>query len=39
MIPYFPQPEVHRFGPITVHAFGAIGYLSCTVTHDHPDYL
>ena len=24
MIPYFPQPEVHLFGPITVHAFGAI---------------
>ena len=24
MIPYFPQPEFHLFGPITVHAFGAI---------------
>jgi uncharacterized membrane protein (DUF2068 family) len=24
MIPYFPQPEVHLVGPITVHAFGAI---------------
>jgi len=24
MIPYFPQPEVHLFGPFTVHAFGAI---------------
>ena len=24
MIPYFPQPEVHLFGPITIHAFGAI---------------
>ena len=24
MIPYFPQPEYHLFGPITVHAFGAI---------------
>jgi phosphatidylglycerol:prolipoprotein diacylglycerol transferase len=24
MIPYFPQPEFHLFGPVTVHAFGAI---------------
>ncbi len=24
MIPYFPQPEYHLFGPVTVHAFGAI---------------
>ena len=24
MIPYFPQPELHLFGPVTVHAFGAI---------------
>ena len=24
MIPYFPQPEVHLFGPLTVHAFGTI---------------
>ena len=24
MIPYFPQPELHLFGPLTVHAFGAI---------------
>jgi phosphatidylglycerol:prolipoprotein diacylglycerol transferase len=24
MIPYFPQPEVHLFGPFTIHAFGAI---------------
>jgi phosphatidylglycerol:prolipoprotein diacylglycerol transferase len=24
MIPYFPQPEVHLFGPVTIHAFGAI---------------
>jgi phosphatidylglycerol:prolipoprotein diacylglycerol transferase len=24
MIPYFPQPEYHLFGPLTVHAFGAI---------------
>ncbi len=24
MIPYFPQPELHLFGPITIHAFGAI---------------
>ena len=24
MIPYFPQPEDHLVGPLTVHAFGAI---------------
>ena len=24
MIPYFPQPEYHLFGPVTIHAFGAI---------------
>jgi phosphatidylglycerol:prolipoprotein diacylglycerol transferase len=24
MIPYFPQPGIHLFGPVTVHAFGAI---------------
>ena len=24
MIPYFPQPEYHLFGPVTVHAFGGI---------------
>jgi len=24
MIPYFPQPGYHLFGPVTVHAFGAI---------------
>jgi phosphatidylglycerol:prolipoprotein diacylglycerol transferase len=24
MIPYFPQPGFHLFGPFTVHAFGAI---------------
>jgi phosphatidylglycerol:prolipoprotein diacylglycerol transferase len=23
LIPYFPQPEYHLFGPVTVHAFGA----------------
>jgi len=28
MIPYFPQPEYHLFGPVTVHAFGAIVALS-----------
>lgn len=31
MIPYFPQPEYHLFGPITVHAFGAIVALSVIV--------
>lgn len=24
MIPYFPQPQFHLFGPVTVYAFGAI---------------
>jgi phosphatidylglycerol:prolipoprotein diacylglycerol transferase len=24
MIPYFPQPGYHLFGPVTVHAFGVI---------------
>ena len=24
MIPYFPQPEVNLFGPLTIHAFGTI---------------
>jgi phosphatidylglycerol:prolipoprotein diacylglycerol transferase len=24
MIPFYPQPELHLFGPLTVHAFGAI---------------
>ncbi len=24
MIPYFPQPSYHLFGPLTIHAFGAI---------------
>ena len=24
MIPYFPQPGYHLFGPVTVHAFGGI---------------
>ena len=31
MIPYFPQPEYHLFGPITVHAFGVIVALSVIV--------
>ena len=31
MIPYFPQPEYHLFGPVTVHAFGAIVALSLIV--------
>jgi phosphatidylglycerol:prolipoprotein diacylglycerol transferase len=31
MVPYFPQPEYHLFGPITVHAFGAIVALSVVV--------
>jgi phosphatidylglycerol---prolipoprotein diacylglyceryl transferase len=24
MVPYFPQPHYHLFGPVTVHAFGAL---------------
>ena len=31
MIPYVPQPEYHLFGPITVHAFGAIVAVSLVV--------
>ncbi|MGA8752168.1 prolipoprotein diacylglyceryl transferase family protein, partial [Candidatus Deferrimicrobium sp.] len=31
MIPYFPQPEYHLFGPVTVHAFGAIVAVSVVV--------
>jgi len=31
MIPYFPQPEFHLFGPVTVHAFGAIVALAVIV--------
>jgi phosphatidylglycerol:prolipoprotein diacylglycerol transferase len=31
MIPYFPQPGFHLFGPITVHAFGAIVALALIV--------
>jgi len=31
MIPYFPQPAYHLFGPVTVHAFGAIVALAVIV--------
>jgi phosphatidylglycerol---prolipoprotein diacylglyceryl transferase len=31
MIPYFPQPEYHLFGPFTIHAFGAIVALAVIV--------
>ena len=31
MIPYFPQPGYHLFGPVTVHAFGAIVAVSVVV--------
>jgi phosphatidylglycerol:prolipoprotein diacylglycerol transferase len=24
MVPYFPQPSYHLFGPVTIHAFGAL---------------
>jgi len=31
VVPFFPQPEYHLFGPVTVHAFGAIVALSLIV--------
>ena len=31
MIPYFPQPSYHLFGPVTIHAFGAIVALAVIV--------
>jgi len=31
LIPYFPQPEFHLFGPVTIHAFGAIVALAVIV--------
>jgi phosphatidylglycerol:prolipoprotein diacylglycerol transferase len=31
VIPYFPQPEYHLFGPVIVHAFGAIVALAVIV--------
>ena len=31
MIPYFPQPGYHLFGPVTIHAFGAIVAVSLIV--------
>ena len=31
MIPFFPQPEYHLFGPVTIHAFGAIVALALVV--------
>jgi phosphatidylglycerol:prolipoprotein diacylglycerol transferase len=31
MIPYFPQPGFHLFGPVTIHAFGAIVAVSLIV--------
>ncbi len=31
MVPYFPQPELHLFGPITLHAFGALVALAVVV--------
>jgi phosphatidylglycerol:prolipoprotein diacylglycerol transferase len=31
MVPYFPQPEYHLFGPVTIHAFGAIVALAVIV--------
>jgi len=31
MVPYFPQPEVHLFGPVTAHGFGALVALAVTV--------
>ncbi len=31
MVPYFPQPEIHLFGPITLHAFGTLVALAVIV--------
>lgn len=31
MVPYYPQPELHLFGPLTIHAFGAIVAVSVIV--------
>jgi phosphatidylglycerol:prolipoprotein diacylglycerol transferase len=31
MFPYFTQPEIHLFGPITLHAFGALVALAVIV--------
>jgi phosphatidylglycerol:prolipoprotein diacylglycerol transferase len=31
MVPYFPQPQYHLFGPVTVHAFGALVALAVIV--------
>jgi phosphatidylglycerol:prolipoprotein diacylglycerol transferase len=31
MVPYFPQPDYHLFGPVTIHAFGAIVALAVIV--------
>jgi phosphatidylglycerol:prolipoprotein diacylglycerol transferase len=31
MVPYFPQPEIHLFGPVTFHAFGGIVALAVIV--------
>jgi phosphatidylglycerol:prolipoprotein diacylglycerol transferase len=31
MFPYFPQPEYHLFGPVTIHAFGAFVALAVIV--------
>jgi phosphatidylglycerol:prolipoprotein diacylglycerol transferase len=31
MVPYFPQPEIHLFGQITLHSFGALIALAVIV--------
>lgn len=31
MVPYFPQPEIHLFGPVTLHAFGGLVALAVIV--------
>ena len=31
MLPYFPQPEIHLFGPVTFHAFGGLVALAVIV--------
>lgn len=31
VLPYFPQPGIHLFGPVTIHAFGALVALAVIV--------
>ncbi|HEU4949835.1 MAG TPA: prolipoprotein diacylglyceryl transferase family protein, partial [Candidatus Deferrimicrobiaceae bacterium] len=31
MLPYYPQPRIHLFGPVTIHAFGTLVALAVIV--------